>query len=161
MLVAAGDPIFDPESAYYLPVRLTQDDDHVEMQLPIKQVGLAQLCMQAASSTEDSAITIATCNGNPGQIWNYGKDGTIKASGKCLDVVQGVGPAVQLHHCNGTAAQVWHNTTNASSTQNPIYNAQTNECLDDPKQSQVVGTRLQVHSCNGTIAQYWNLPNQG
>jgi hypothetical protein len=67
---------------------------------------------------------------------------------KCLDVDHGVGPAVQLWDCNGTAAQLW--TLASDGTLQAA-----GQCLDVDHSGTAAGTVVQSWPCNGTGAQQW------
>ncbi|MEU7072357.1 lectin [Streptomyces narbonensis] len=73
--------------------------------------------------------------------------------GKCVDVA-GANPAngtpVQLHDCNGTAAQKW--TVNADGSIRAL-----GKCLDVTAGSTADGAKLQLYDCNGTGAQKWRV----
>ncbi|AIS02262.1 glycosyl hydrolase [Streptomyces glaucescens] len=72
-------------------------------------------------------------------------------AGKCLDVAAGStadGTAVQLHTCNGSAAQRW--TVAADGSVRAL-----GKCLDVTGGSTADGARVQLYTCNGTGAQRW------
>ncbi|MFF0480864.1 ricin-type beta-trefoil lectin domain protein [Streptomyces sp. NPDC004435] len=72
-------------------------------------------------------------------------------AGKCLDVAGGSsadGTAVQLHTCNGTAAQRW--TLAADGSVRAL-----GKCLDVTGGGVADGTKAQLYTCNGTGAQRW------
>ncbi len=161
--IVAND-LFDCRLGYYLPTRLTQDDYHLEVMMPIQQVSLAHLCIDVrnGATADYTPVQLSTCRSVAGQVWFYGSDLTIRALGKCLDVQHGsTAPdsKVDLYHCNGTLAQLWGHLDSYSDTQDYLFSYKSNLCLDDPKQSTTPGTQLQIHGCNYTVAQYWNLPN--
>ncbi|WP_326750945.1 lectin [Streptomyces hirsutus] len=87
-------------------------------------------------------------SGNPG-----GGAGTLTGlAGKCLDVAGGAtadGTAVQLHTCNGTAAQRW--TVSADGSVRAL-----GKCLDVSGASTADGARVQLYACNGSTAQRWS-----
>ncbi|QUQ65687.1 Ricin-type beta-trefoil lectin domain-like protein [Kutzneria sp. CA-103260] len=71
--------------------------------------------------------------------------------GKCIDVANAQtvnGTAVQLHSCNGTAAQSW--TIEADNTVRAL-----GKCLDVTGQGTANGTKIQLWDCNGSGAQQW------
>ncbi|MGW4703056.1 ricin-type beta-trefoil lectin domain protein [Streptomyces sp. NPDC004285] len=73
-------------------------------------------------------------------------------AGKCLDVAGAAtadGTPVQLHTCNGTAAQRW--TLAADGTVRAL-----GKCLDVTGAGTADGTRAQLYTCNGTGAQRWS-----
>ncbi|PRH75973.1 1,3-beta-glucanase, partial [Streptomyces solincola] len=72
-------------------------------------------------------------------------------AGKCLDVAganTANGTAVQLHGCNGSAAQRW--TVGGDGTVRAL-----GKCLDAAAGGTGDGTRVQLWDCNGTGAQRW------
>ncbi|GGP93913.1 ricin-type beta-trefoil lectin domain protein [Streptomyces roseolilacinus] len=72
-------------------------------------------------------------------------------AGKCLDVAGGAtadGTPVQLHTCNGTAAQHW--TFAADGSVRAL-----GKCLDVTGGSTADGAPAQLYACNGTGAQRW------
>jgi glucosylceramidase len=72
-------------------------------------------------------------------------------AGKCMDVAganSADGTAVQLHDCNGTAAQQW--TAAADGTLRAL-----GKCLDVASGSTADGAGVQLYACNGTGAQQW------
>ncbi|MEV5310334.1 ricin-type beta-trefoil lectin domain protein [Streptomyces sp. NPDC052610] len=73
-------------------------------------------------------------------------------AGKCLDVAGGSaadGTPVQLHDCNGTAAQQW--TVRADGSVQAL-----GKCLDVTSGSTADGAKVQLYDCNGTGAQRWS-----
>ncbi|SDM98445.1 glycoside hydrolase family 16 protein [Streptomyces wuyuanensis] len=72
-------------------------------------------------------------------------------AGKCLDVAganTANGTSVQLHTCNGSAAQRW--TVGTDGTIRAL-----GKCLDAASAGTADGTRVQLWDCNGTGAQRW------
>ncbi|MEV6597296.1 ThuA domain-containing protein [Actinoplanes sp. NPDC051346] len=78
-------------------------------------------------------------------------------AGKCLDVA-GSGTAdgtkVQLYTCNGTGAQSWTVTPNATIKA-------LGKCLDVAGGGTANGTKTQLWTCNGTGAQTWSAQPDG
>ncbi|MBF8187387.1 ricin-type beta-trefoil lectin domain protein [Nonomuraea sp. K274] len=78
--------------------------------------------------------------------------GTITGlAGKCVDVAGGSsadGTAVQLHTCNGSAAQRW--TRPGDGTLRAL-----GKCLDVADHGTADGSRLQLWSCTGAANQQW------
>ncbi|MFI9343836.1 ricin-type beta-trefoil lectin domain protein [Streptomyces sp. NPDC052773] len=73
-------------------------------------------------------------------------------AGKCLDVAGGSsadGTPVQLHDCNGTAAQRW--TVRSDGSVQAL-----GKCLDVTAGSTADGAKVQLYTCNGTGAQRWS-----
>ncbi|WP_354638502.1 ricin-type beta-trefoil lectin domain protein [Kitasatospora camelliae] len=124
--------------------------------------GLPGKCLDAGNNAADPGdaslpADIWDCAATPGQTWTAGNDGTLKALGRCLDVVGGGrdnGTPVRLYPCNGTGAQVW--TPNGKGLLNP----QSGLCLADPAASTANGTRLILWTC-GATGQDWRLPYGG
>ncbi|MEV4168736.1 ricin-type beta-trefoil lectin domain protein [Nonomuraea sp. NPDC049709] len=89
-----------------------------------------------------------TWSGTPGS----GGGGPITGlAGKCVDVAGGSsadGTAVQLHTCNGTAAQQW--TRPGDGTLRAL-----GKCLDVVDHGTADGSRLQLWSCTGAANQQW------
>jgi hypothetical protein len=96
----------------------------------------------------DSVTFTTGGGGDPG-----GEGGTGPVTGlgdACLDVAGAVsadGTTVQLHSCNGTAAQRW---TTGDGTVRAL-----DRCLDVAGGGTAAGTRVQLWTCNGTGAQVW------
>ncbi|MDT0417537.1 glycosyl hydrolase [Streptomyces sp. DSM 41982] len=77
--------------------------------------------------------------------------------GKCVDVAgsgTANGTAVQLHGCNGTAAQKWAVASDGSLRA-------LGKCLDVTGQGTANGTKLQLWECNGSGAQRWVAESDG
>ncbi|MGC5016432.1 ricin-type beta-trefoil lectin domain protein [Streptosporangium sp. DT93] len=91
-----------------------------------------------------------TQSGNPGNPGNPG--GTVTGlGGTCMDVAgasSADGAAVQLHTCNGTAAQQW--TRPGDGTLRAL-----GKCLDVADRGTANGSRLQLWSCSGGANQQW------
>ncbi len=124
--------------------------------------GIPGKCLDAGNNAPNPAdysmpADVWDCATTPGQTWTVGNDGTVKALGKCLDVVGGGltnGTPVQLYPCNGTGSQVW--TQNAKGLENP----QSGLCLADPAASTTNGTQLILWTC-GASGQDWRYPYGG
>lgn len=83
-------------------------------------------------------------------------DHTLQVLTDCMDVVNGgsaSGTLVQLHTCNGTAAQQW--TRNAAGE---LVNPQSGLCLTDPGNGTANSTQLDIAACTGAAGQLWTLP---
>jgi DNA-binding beta-propeller fold protein YncE len=117
----------------------------------------ATLCVadRGDSTVNDTPITIATCDGSPGQDWTVTGSGTLQVNGKCLDIYRdkrtNKAPA-ELYTCTGGANQQWHAT--AGTLVNPV----SRKCLDDPRFSTMAGTQLEIYTCNGGANQQWKIP---
>lgn len=93
-----------------------------------------------------------TWSGAPGG-GNPGGGGTpiTGLAGKCLDVAGGSsadGAAVQLHTCNGTAAQRWARPGDGTVRA-------LGKCLDVVNHGTADGSQLQLWTCGGTPNQQW------
>ncbi|MEV6597295.1 PQQ-dependent sugar dehydrogenase [Actinoplanes sp. NPDC051346] len=78
-------------------------------------------------------------------------------AGKCLDVANSGtadGTKVQLYTCNGTGAQSWTVTPNATIKA-------LGKCLDVAGGGTANGTKTQLWTCNGTGAQTWSAQPDG
>jgi glucoamylase len=109
-----------------------------------------------ASTDDDTAIQIFTCNGTAAQSWAWNSgDGTLRTLNKCMDVTGGAnanGTPVQLWDCNGTAAQEWR-----WREQTRLVNPESGRCLNVAG-GPASGTRLQISDCDNTPGQVWRLP---
>ncbi|MYX18806.1 glycosyl hydrolase, partial [Streptomyces sp. SID8380] len=77
--------------------------------------------------------------------------------GKCVEVAgsgTANGTAVQLHGCNGSAAQKWAVASDGSLRA-------LGKCLDVTGQGTANGTKLQLWECNGSGAQRWVAESDG
>jgi len=84
--------------------------------------------------------------------------GTITGlAGKCVDVAaanSANGTPIQLHDCNGNAAQNW--TVGSDGTIRAL-----GKCLDVASGGTADGTPVQLWDCNGSAAQQWAVPAAG
>ena len=83
---------------------------------------------RASSTANGTAVQLYTCNGTNAQTWTVGRDGTLRALGKCMDVTSAGtanGTKIQLWDCNGTGAQVWQAQSNGT-----LRNPRSGRCLD-------------------------------
>jgi YVTN family beta-propeller protein len=124
---------------------------------PIVSGYRATLCVadRGDSAANKTPVTIATCNGSPGQDWTVTGAGTLQLNGKCLDIYRDEKTnkaPVELWTCTGGVNQQWHAT--AGTLVNPV----SGKCLDDPRYSTTPGTQLIIYTCNGGANQLWNLP---
>ncbi|MEU6309961.1 ricin-type beta-trefoil lectin domain protein [Streptomyces sp. NPDC047014] len=77
--------------------------------------------------------------------------------GKCLDVKGGKaanGTRIQLHTCNGTAAQSWILGKDGT------FRA-FGKCLDNARNATANGNRISLYDCNGSAAQRWSVNARG
>ena len=105
------------------------------------------------STANDTPITLATCDGSPGQDWTVTTSGTLQVNGKCLDIYRDEKTnhaPVELWTCTGGANQQWQAT--AGTLVNPV----SGKCLEDP--STTPGAQLEIYTCTGGANQQWNLP---
>ncbi len=86
------------------------------------------------------------------------RTGPVKGlAGKCLDVRNAAtadGTQIQLYTCNGTTAQSWTVTPNATVKA-------LGKCLDVSGGASADGTKIQLYTCNGTGAQNWSAQADG
>ncbi|MEV4490061.1 ThuA domain-containing protein [Micromonospora coxensis] len=78
-------------------------------------------------------------------------------AGKCLDVRNGAtadGTQIQIYTCNGSAAQTWTVTPNATVKA-------LGKCLDVSGGGSADGTKIQLWTCNGSGAQNWSAQADG
>jgi GH25 family lysozyme M1 (1,4-beta-N-acetylmuramidase) len=114
-----------------------------------------------ASQTSGSAVVLAPCSsGAAGQQWTAQPDGTVRQSGKCLEVT-GAGTAsgtdVDLAACSGGPGQQWH--INLAGAGQQLANPQSGLCLADPSDRTVNGTQLVIAACTGgDPGTAWRLP---
>ncbi len=107
------------------------------------------------SAANKTPITIAPCDGSPGQDWTVTGSGTLQVNGKCLDIYRDMKTnkaPVELYRCTGGANQQWLAT--AGTLVNPV----SRKCLDDPRFRTATGTKLEIYTCNGHANQQWKLP---
>jgi Ricin-type beta-trefoil lectin domain len=108
-----------------------------------------------ASAGNDTPVTIATCDGSPGQEWTITSYGTLQSNGKCLDIYRDEKTSkapVELYTCTGGANQQWE--ARGGTLVNPV----SGKCLDDPRFDTTDGTQLEIYTCNGGANQHWDLP---
>ncbi|MYS24017.1 Ricin-type beta-trefoil lectin domain-containing protein, partial [Streptomyces sp. DvalAA-14] len=107
------------------------------------------------SSANGTKADIWDCNNTPAQNWTY-SNGSLQASGKCLDITGGGstanGTLVELWDCNGGANQQWQITGGT------LVNPASGRCLDIPGFDTDNGTQLDIWDCNGGSNQQWKLP---
>jgi hypothetical protein len=119
--------------------------------------GSGGLCLELAGggTVNGTNVQVATCSGNPGQVWQPQPNNSIKnpVSGRCLDVAGGGtanGTNVQLWDCNGGVAQVWGWRPDGS-----LINPASGRCLDVAGAGTTTGTNVQIWDCNGFWSQHW------
>ena len=107
------------------------------------------------SAANKTPITIASCDGSPGQDWTVTGSGTLQINGKCLDIYRDKKTnkaPVELYRCTGGANQQWNAI--AGTLVNPV----SHKCLDDPRFRTTTGTKLELYTCSGRANQQWKLP---
>ncbi|GAA2621962.1 hypothetical protein GCM10010399_61450 [Dactylosporangium fulvum] len=118
-------------------------------------VGVASnKCMEYRAS-DRNRVVLDTCDRRSNQRWTIQGDGTVRADGSCLDVMNagtGNGTPVQLYSCNGTPAQKW--TVRGDGTwQNPS----SGRCLDAVNGGTGAGTPLVIWDCSNAANQRWTV----
>jgi hypothetical protein len=117
------------------------------------------LCLEAhaATPTDGTPIQMWACTGSSAQQWTMMPDNTIRAAGRCLDVING-GTAnrtqLQLFQCNGTGAQVWQTQTNKT-----LVNPQSGRCMEIIDFNVNNGAPLGIQDCHGLNNQVWTVPH--
>ncbi|GAB1340517.1 hypothetical protein ACE1SV_71070 [Streptomyces sp. E-15] len=114
---------------------------------------LAGKCVDVADPkfANGAPVQLYDCNGTTAQSWTIGSDGTVRAAGKCLDVMDD-GTAVQLLDCTRGSDQKW-TLTGARE----IVNRQTNKCLEVTDADAGSGTRVQTGACSRGTNQKWKV----
>ncbi|MFJ9522459.1 ricin-type beta-trefoil lectin domain protein [Kitasatospora sp. NPDC101801] len=115
-------------------------------------------CLDVPFNDTTQGVQIYPCNTTPAQQFTLNPaNGTITASGKCLDITADAtvnGSAVSLWTCApGAQNQIWLPRADGS-----IYNPRSKRCLDLPGNSTTPGTRPTIYDCNTTPAQTWSIP---
>ncbi|MGW4568709.1 ricin-type beta-trefoil lectin domain protein [Streptomyces sp. NPDC004561] len=113
--------------------------------------------MDTNTSTNGNKVQLWDCTTEvQGQQWSRMSGGTVRAFGKCLNIVAN-GAAnyskVELWDCDNAGGQQWFPQANRS-----LFNPQSRRCLDDPQANTANGTQLQIYDCNGLFTQVWHLP---
>ncbi|MEV4507356.1 ricin-type beta-trefoil lectin domain protein [Dactylosporangium sp. NPDC049525] len=115
-------------------------------------------CLEYRSGESNRAV-IDNCDdrasGRTNQRWSFQSDGTIRADGGCLDVLN-AGTAnrtpVRLFTCNGTPAQKW--TVVGDGT---LRNVNAKRCLDVENGSNSAGSPVIIFDCSAASNQKWSL----
>lgn len=105
------------------------------------------LDVQGAQSTDGTPVQLFTCNKTNAQIWTAGRDGSLRALGKCL---QSTGARLVINSCTGAAAQRWRVISGG------IRKARSKQCvavLGTPNDLASVG----LVACRAQPAQRWKL----
>lgn len=125
------------------------------------QLALDGKCLQDPGGRTASGTRVEIGNCVPGatERWTVVSDGTIRVSGRCLDIA-GAGSAsgrqVQLSGCgNANPRQVW-----AQGTRGELINPASGLCLTDPGSSRRNGTVATMGACHVKSYEQWTLPAQ-
>jgi Ricin-type beta-trefoil lectin domain/Glycosyl hydrolases family 16 len=111
--------------------------------------------VNAASSTNGTAVQLWDCNGTSAQKWTVGANNSLQALGKCLDITGNAtanNSKVELWDCNGGGNQAWQQQADGT-----LRNPQSGRCLDDPGYSTTNGTQLIIWDCAASANQKWTL----
>jgi hypothetical protein len=106
------------------------------------------------ATANGNPVVVYDCNGGGAQVWTWPGDGTVRISGKCLDVTGSAnGSKVQLWDCTASRpSQRW-----TAGPNNTMVNPDSGRCIDNPFNGAVNFTQLQLIDCNSSDAQYWSL----
>jgi hypothetical protein len=122
--------------------------------------GAEGTCVESADGVVDNGTPtqLARCDRNfRHQDWAFYTDGTLRASGKCLDAAgagTSNGTRVNLFDCHGGPNQLWR-PGGGGLLVNPV----SNRCLDAVGGDTSTGTPLQLSDCSGAAGQRWALPS--
>ncbi|MEH0577242.1 MULTISPECIES: ricin-type beta-trefoil lectin domain protein [Streptomyces] len=108
---------------------------------------------QNGKGKDGTPLQLWDCAGSANQKWIFGKDGTVRALGLCMDVAWGSrddGAVIQLANCSGNPAQQF-----ILSKDLDLVNPQANKCVDAKDNGTGNGTKLQLWTCSGTPNQKW------
>ncbi|HEY6277733.1 MAG TPA: ricin-type beta-trefoil lectin domain protein [Streptosporangiaceae bacterium] len=123
--------------------------------------GVAGRCLddRNGSTANGNPIQIYTCDGKTRQAWTYlpggnpGGAGTLRVSGKCLDVTgTGNGATGVLWTCDGSAGEQW-----ALAGLGQLVSPAAGRCLSGPA-SGANGTQVSIADCTGQASQSWTPP---
>ncbi|GAA3232738.1 glycosyl hydrolase [Dactylosporangium siamense] len=148
---------------YADPAVITLDElgDFKHQPGPISAPGSKCVDVAGANPASGTPIILWHCIGGAAQTWTVHNDRTLRAMGKCLDLIAtaatdwGVrnGTEVQLWDCWGGPMQQWVQQPNGS-----LRNPNSGRCLDAPNGNTTPGTRLRIWDCNGSPAQSFHTP---
>ncbi|KAJ3127145.1 hypothetical protein HK098_006690 [Nowakowskiella sp. JEL0407] len=100
-------PMSNPPEFVYIGYPMTVTSEHFEIKSKIYR----KSCVDGGLNYKQVQLQMWECNGTPDQAFYYTNGQIISVqSGLCLDVPNNSprqGAKVQLHDCNGTAAQQW------------------------------------------------------
>ncbi|WP_327316565.1 ricin-type beta-trefoil lectin domain protein [Streptomyces sp. NBC_01235] len=108
---------------------------------------------QNGKGKDGTPLQLWDCAGSANQKWIFGKDGTVRSLGLCMDVAWGSrddGAVIQLANCSGNPAQQF-----VLSKDLDLVNPQANKCVDAKDNGTGNGTKLQLWTCSGTPNQKW------
>ncbi|SES34787.1 Ricin-type beta-trefoil lectin domain-containing protein [Streptomyces sp. yr375] len=108
---------------------------------------------QNGKGKDGTRLQLWDCAGSANQKWVFGKDGTVRSLGLCMDVAWGSkddGAAIQVANCSGNPAQQF-----ILSEHGDLVNPQANKCVDAKDNGTGNGTKLQLWTCSGTPNQKW------
>ncbi|SHI13787.1 ricin-type beta-trefoil lectin domain protein [Streptomyces sp. 3214.6] len=108
---------------------------------------------QNSKGKDGTPLQLWDCAGSANQKWIFGKDGTVRSLGLCMDVAWGSrddGAVIQLANCSGNPAQQF-----ILSKDLDLVNPQANKCVDAKDNGTGNGTKLQLWTCSGTPNQKW------
>ncbi|SES27256.1 ricin-type beta-trefoil lectin domain protein [Lentzea albida] len=107
------------------------------------------------SDVTQNRIGVHPCHGGLNQSWVMTGDGTVRGSGKCLNIASntpGEGSAVNVADCNGSQHQQW-----LAQQEGTLVNPLTGRCLASAGGE---FAPLLISTCNGTPAQSFRLSSQ-
>ncbi|WP_329219327.1 ricin-type beta-trefoil lectin domain protein [Streptomyces sp. NBC_01485] len=108
---------------------------------------------QTGKGKDGTPLQLWDCAGSANQKWVFGKDGTVRSLGLCMDVAWGSrddGAVIQLAKCSGNPAQQF-----VLSKAGDLVNPQADKCVDAKNNGTGNGTKLQLWTCSGTPNQKW------
>ena len=115
--------------------------------------------MCVALAGDGTTVVAWKCSpGATAQQWTGYNDGTLRISGKCLDVTGSQASAtVKVAGCTGAATQTWAIGQTSGNDFGPIANLGTGGVLTDPAASTVNGTGLVMKRGNGNLSGPWSV----
>ena len=108
-------------------------------------------CLSATAGGDGKPLVLATCNGSVYQQWQANPDGTIRATGLCMDSAWGStseGTYVQLADCSGNLAQRFYRANNLI-----VYALL---CVDVYNHQTADGSSIILWTCDGRASQNWS-----
>ncbi|MFI5798580.1 ricin-type beta-trefoil lectin domain protein [Streptomyces sp. NPDC051677] len=108
---------------------------------------------QNGKGKDGAPLQLWDCAGSANQKWIFGKDGTVRSLGLCMDVAWGSrddGAVIQLANCSGNPAQQF-----ILSKDLDLVNPQADKCVDAKDNGTGNGVKLQLWTCSGTPNQKW------